>query len=524
MRRIKRPAPALALFTAVLLLAGCTLPFTQSTEIFGVVKGQSATQFKDGKPQIVTLAATIKCNGATTTAHADGSFDVTVGRSKTYTCSVSEGPSYTTQNITITGGSDSKIILNLGKSTQQTCATTTQPLDVECPGLLLETGSVRGNITYTDTLSPATGATIRCAEKSAFATGAATGGAWTTGTLASDGTYTVQGLAPGHYICSAKSAAGDITRKDVTVTANTTATANFLVCDRQCDSVHYHDGPVMRSDTVYLIFWLPSGFNFDSTGDNRTFESTIGQYFTDVNGSSFYGILTQYWDYTGFIQNSVTLGGTWVDASPYQRCGASGSCTAVAATQGDPLLDDDIQAEITKAEKRNPSWHAGATSEFFVFTGLGAEECFTSDSGADCTYKGTEHGYCGYHADFMSQAVGGAETPTIYAYIPDNGNAADHCAVTDGSVVTPHNNAVLDYELSTISHEHFESVSDPIQTLGNSTGWYDDSTQNNQGEIGDKCDTEFGNFNTDGSNITLNGHGYQIQEEWSNKDGGCTFG
>lgn len=524
MKRLKRVAPMVALFSVLLAQAGCTLPFTPQAEIFGVIKGQSATQFADGKPKIVTLAAAIKCNGSTTTAHSDGNFSLKLDRSKTYACMISQAPAYVPQNITITAGSESKVILNLGASTQQGCSTTSQPLDVECPGLLLQTGSVRGTVNYTDTLAPASGATVKCAEVSAFASDTVAASAWTDGVFAGSGSYTVRGLAPGHYVCSAKSAAGDIARKDVTVTANSAATANFLVCDQQCDSVHYHGGLVMRSDTVYLIYWLPSGHQLDPSGNDGLFKSTISQYFTDINGSSFYGLLTQYWDYAGYVRNSVQVGGSWTDTTPYQRCDSGGNCKSISATQSDPLVDDDIQAEITRAVKQNPSWHASATSEFFVFTGLGAEECFTGDAGSDCTFKGSAHSFCGYHANFISQGVGGDAIPYIYAYIPDHGNDNGGCAITDGSVVTPHNNAVLDYELSTISHEHFESVSDPIQALGNATGWFDDSSTDNQGEIGDKCDTDFGNVGADGANIVLHGNGYMLQEEWSNKAGGCSFG
>ncbi len=41
------------------------------------------------------------------------------------------------------------------------------------------------------------------------------------------------------------------------------------------------------------------------------------QYFQDVGGTSFYNILTQYYDALGGpIQNVVTLGGSYVDTAP----------------------------------------------------------------------------------------------------------------------------------------------------------------------------------------------------------------
>ncbi|HET9110480.1 MAG TPA: hypothetical protein VFN78_06630, partial [Ktedonobacterales bacterium] len=68
-----------------------------------------------------------------------------------------------------------------------------------------------------------------------------------------------------------------------------------------------------------------------------------------------------------------------------------------------------------------------------------------------------------------------------------------------------------------LSHEQFETVTDP-----ETRGWYDGDASG--GEIGDKCETNFGSTRWDGSTVTLNhGHAYVLQEEYSNHMGGCAY-
>src|SRR5579859_7696804 len=43
----------------------------------------------------------------------------------------------------------------------------------------------------------------------------------------------------------------------------------------------YHNGPVMRSNTTYAIYWIPSGY-----GVSSKYESTINGYFQNVAADS----------------------------------------------------------------------------------------------------------------------------------------------------------------------------------------------------------------------------------------------
>src|SRR5450755_4389575 len=81
----------------------------------------------------------------------------------------------------------------------------------------------------------------------------------------------------------------------------------------------YHNGPVMRAtSTSYAIFWLPSTLQDGSaTRVSATYVSLIKRYFGDIGGSGLYNTATQYFDTGGSIVNSSTLGGAWIDTSPY---------------------------------------------------------------------------------------------------------------------------------------------------------------------------------------------------------------
>src|SRR5258708_13030778 len=142
-----------------------------------------------------------------------------------------------------------------------------------------------------------------------------------------------------------------------------------------------------------------------------------------VGGTSFYGLLTQYWDYAGSVRSVCALGGVYHDGGAYVRCNAAGGgCTQVAADRPHPLYGDDIQQEITRALRANPSWTQTADSEFFVFTGFGAEECSSNAANADCSFKTGKQGFCAYHAGVDGDPGGQDNAPMIYAYVPDAAN------------------------------------------------------------------------------------------------------
>lgn len=119
--------------------------------------------------------------------------------------------------------------------------------------------------------------------------------------------------------------------------------------------------------------------------------------------------------------------------------------------------------------------------------------------------------YCAYHSAF-SGGFGGAAT-TVWAnmvYAPDEGCPNER----------PNNNSA-DVTIDVLSHEMNEALTDP--TGG---GWFDENTTNG-GEIGDQCNFVYGpaiGSTTSGEyDELINGHPYQVQQEWSNEITGCAM-
>lgn len=256
----------------------------------------------------------------------------------------------------------------------------------------------------------------------------------------------------------------------------------------------YHGGSVMRTFTAYAIYWGPGTHTIPNT-----YQALVNRWFSDVGGSPLYNITTQYYEGSPptYIQNFATFGGAWVDTvNPYPHAG----------TGADPLADSDIQGEVVRAITANRWPNGGSDVGFFVFTAKGIESCADS---VDCTI-GTPHpAYCAYHSVFFSGNL------IIYANMPYDGTWSSGFAHTCGDfTLSPNNDPDADMEISTTSHEQFESITDPL-----GDAWFDGGGN----EIGDKCAYMYGSVAGDGHNVTANRDPYIVQQEWSNADSGCAL-
>lgn len=247
--------------------------------------------------------------------------------------------------------------------------------------------------------------------------------------------------------------------------------------------LQYNGGPVEQAGTTnYLIFWEPSGSYVAST-----YNSLIQRFFGDIGGSSLYGVSSQYYQTSGstkqYISNASSLGGTYVDTSAYPSS---------------TIQDSDVQAEVIKAMKAN-GWSGGVGHEFFVYLAKGENEC----NGGSCAFST----YCAYHGDFPSNGQ-----TVLYSAMPYDGTNLSGCGTQ--SSASPNNDIDADAEISTTSHELMETVTDPLLSA-----WYDATGA----EIGDKCAYTYGPTSSNGADITINGHPYIVQEEFSNKALACTL-
>jgi hypothetical protein len=248
--------------------------------------------------------------------------------------------------------------------------------------------------------------------------------------------------------------------------------------------LQYGGGAVEQAgSTNFAIYWLPPGSAVASN-----YQSTLNQFLGDVGGSTLYGVASQYYQTVGGanqnIVNAATFGGSFVDTTPYP-----------SAT----LQDSDIQAEVNKVVKTQ-GWATGIGREFFVFLGPGENECM----GSTCSFST----YCAYHGDYTN-----ATSQVLYAVMPYAGTDLSGCGIQNSGPYP--NGAATDAEISIASHELMETVTDPNP----GGGWTDVSGA----EIGDKCAYTYGQTSSTGADVTMNGHPYIVQEEFSNASLGCAI-
>ncbi len=483
----KRLFPVLFL----LLLTSCSLPGQQASppvkriHISGLIYGADIVAAMAGRVAAPRhIAARVRCNESSGIADASGHYTLAVRQADTYRCAVSY-PGYTDGKAVIGAATPQQdISLTFGPIASTSCDSATPSTAITCSPLTPVPGTLTGAVTLADSHSPLANATVEC---------------WsnidqpqltnlTLATTDAQGRYTLPSAAIGPNDCTV------LGKDDIyaaTVDGSKTTTLDIHVCQNRCGTFHYHGGSIMESFSAYVIFWLPPNYSYEPSGSSARFESLISRFFSDVGGSGLYGLLTQYWGIQGQIHNRAELGGVYRDTRPYPAPG----------TRAHPLVDSDITTEIGRAMKLN-GWSESPTHEFFVITGYNVQECFVANHRDGCTFYTGHDDYCAYH-----DHSGGL----IYAYI----SVSNFCVPLPAN--SPNGDAIADTTISIVSHEQFESVTDPLIDA-----WF--SKAETDGEVADLCLDHYGPLRADGSNVTLsNGHHYIVQEEWSRRAGRCAL-
>lgn len=267
-------------------------------------------------------------------------------------------------------------------------------------------------------------------------------------------------------------------------------------------NLSYQGGRVLSQPTVYIIFWVPTGKTVGSS-----YKSLLPRFVGDMGSTNLAAVLRQYPSLAGPPQRGITLGGVWTDTSPYPNKRGSAS---------NPLLDTDIQNEMYYAAGQNRSWIAPGHSAIYVIaTARGAASC-TDSSKSSCSFANvgpsTAAHYCGYHS-VTADGAGG-----VYVNLPDSNNAsATGCSFANFGLTAP-NNGEADWGIKVLSHEIFETMSDPDYGTSAGFAWIDDQGA----EVGDKCNVDFPSVKNN-ANLVVGTHRYLVQSEWSNAVAGCTL-
>ena len=298
-----------------------------------------------------------------------------------------------------------------------------------------------------------------------------------------------------------------------------------------CSSSPCDHGDVMSTRqtgplVIVPIFWSPTGHAISSA-----YESIIDSYIRDVAAASgqltnVFSVLTEYYGNNGSINYRFRAGPSIIatNALPANGCTLEAKDTTGIYADGsgyNACVDDaQLQAEVDSVTASNGLPH-NLSYIYELFLPKHVESCIlpgettTGTNGQACTINnegpapaGTT-AYCAYHGTDQNDAVYSNMAYPIYD------SATGFTCGTDinfGVVESPNGNPDADTEVSPLSHETSEAVTDP----DTQTGWFDSSGN----EIGDDCAYIFGA--TRGApealyNQTINGQRFMTQEEFSNR-------
>ncbi len=295
------------------------------------------------------------------------------------------------------------------------------------------------------------------------------------------------------------------------------ALARLRPFDVTLNNMDYNGGPIMPSNTDYMLMWSPGGLGAYPQG----FTFGIARYFTDLQHDSggnqnVDSVDPQYNDITGAVAKyDVRFGGVLVDTDPYPPAQCPVGGTGITGTVTNCLTDTQIQQEIANYVTGH-HLPADLSHEYFLLTPPHVESCFTNDPttgfGGCSAGESQDLAYCAYHQNTATT------TMVLYANMPFDATNPD---CQDGN--NP-NGLISDGEINGgLAHEHNESVTDPLPN----DAWTNGAGADQGEEIGDQC--EFGQMGTplgtapNGAkyNQVINGHFYWYQEMWSNYTHSC---
>lgn len=241
----------------------------------------------------------------------------------------------------------------------------------------------------------------------------------------------------------------------------------------------YFGGPVLVHPRIYLIFW---GWHGDPNGVARDLIS----FFQGVGGSSWEGVVDQYYETVGGRNISITnpggqLAGVWFDnVDPIHN----------------NLSDGEIAAEAARGV-RHFTGRPDPEADYLVAT-----PSYANTAGFN---KGQ---YCAYHDYTTPKYYPGVMPGIQFTNMPYVLNQGANCGE---NLVNPGAAGRLDGVTLAAGHEYLETITDPGAEDPGIGGWYDFDGYEN----GDKCA-----YVTLGpgaaTDITLPTGTFAVQGTWSN--------
>lgn len=211
------------------------------------------------------------------------------------------------------------------------------------------------------------------------------------------------------------------------------------------------------------------------------------EFLSGLTGSAFMGLATQY---TGGPSSAYTFGGSMSVTHQLHY--------------SNTFYNEDIFSVLAAGVTKFQALGLGV--QYHIFLPSGTDTCFDQTKICYSPDNLRSFYFCAYHdaVQYGSQYIVYSVEPYQKATVTIRGNKYYAC---QNQIVPPHTNRLNSGTASTLSHELFESVSDPLPN----SGWFNPY----YGEIGDVCAYRFM------TNVKLGGRKFYIQQEYSNAVHGC---
>ncbi len=262
----------------------------------------------------------------------------------------------------------------------------------------------------------------------------------------------------------------------------------------------YSGGPVMATGvTNTIVLWNPGHLqNGAATGYSAKYSSLAKQWFADQASSPLYANNNQYFQVVGatttYIQSNNKPPKVLIDKDAFP----TGQCTH-PHTGANCITDANIVSELRHLASLGKVL-GGISNEYFVLTPSGEGSCF--DTG--CAFPSYTY-YCAYHS--FATTTPTSTTDMVYANMPYPTDPGGFNCYGPSGQTYPSGDTNADANVNVMSHEQYESVTDPLLNA-----WKDTTGS----EIGDVCAWQFGGIFPSGGDLQINGHAYDTQSEGDN--------
>jgi hypothetical protein len=268
-----------------------------------------------------------------------------------------------------------------------------------------------------------------------------------------------------------------ITQPENTATAAVLSSPYFYPADLTKGT-----GPTLKTTTHHALY-------VDYTGTIAANWGNPEQFLKDLNASTFIHLADQY-----------------VGSTANNRYAVGGNASITYSFYGNVLYEHEIWAIAHAAAVH---YGSGAGHLYHVFLPKGMDTCMDLTSSCYSPDNTQTWAFCAYHSAVTFSDIG-----TVLFTVEPYQNVAG-CAVQTPSP----NGQLADSTNSVLSHETFESITDP----GAGNGWINHVDLSLQGsEIGDECQP-YVNSSSDFlvPTFMINGKKYEVQLEYSNTYHAC---